>query len=63
MCHRNWGGERGRGSKPPDLRPASNHVADTALGRLDSPFELVVVMGLFLLRIFGGSRGLFGNGV
>ncbi len=28
MCHRNRGGELGRGAKPPDLRPASNHVAD-----------------------------------
>ncbi len=28
ICHRNRGGELGRGPKPPDLRPASNHVAD-----------------------------------
>ena len=28
MCHRNRGGELGCGPKFPDLRPASNHVAD-----------------------------------
>ena len=31
MCHRNRGGQLGRGPKPPDLRPASNHVAESIM--------------------------------
>jgi hypothetical protein len=34
-------------------------VINTALGRLDSPFELVYVMGLFFDYVFSGVRADF----